>query len=80
MWHGYRNVCSVTVDGIKNTDYFAYCSVTISTWNKGIIGKSKIVWVCVWEDCRPEVQLFCLENIGRYVLFWFSPSLYIPWF
>lgn len=61
VWHGYRNACSVTVDGIKNTDYFAYCSGTISTWKRERYGNQKqFIWVCVWDDCRPEVQVFCL--------------------
>lgn len=46
---------SVTADGIKNTDYFAFGSGTISTW-KGIIWKSRRVYlVCVWESCRYEI-------------------------
>lgn len=36
---------SVTVDGIKITDHFAYCSGTISTLKEGTIWKSRIVYL-----------------------------------
>lgn len=58
---------SVTVDGIKNTDHFAYCSGTISTW-KGIIWKSRIVYLGI---CMGGLQTWSsgilLQSIGRYI-------------